>query len=84
MASSVQEKWRPPSCRASPNRARSPGDIIVCDVIAAAAQRLATVAGVAFAETNADLVALSDALVLCVKPIDELDALRSLQTGAAE
>ena len=64
--------------------ALAPGDIIVSDVIAAAAQRLATVAGVAFAETNADLVAMADALVLCVKPNDALDALRSLHTGAAE
>ena len=64
--------------------ALAPGEIIVSDVIASAAQRLATVAGVAFAETNADLVALSDALVLCVKPNDALDALRSLQAGAAE
>ena len=60
------------------------GDIIVSDVIAAAAQRLATVAGVAFAETNADLVAMAEALVLCVKPNDALDALRSLRAGAAE
>ena len=62
----------------------APGDILVSDVLAAVAQRLATVAGVAFAETNADLVAMSDALVLCVKPYDALAALRSLQAGAAE
>ena len=60
------------------------GDVIVSDVIAAAAQRLATVAGVAFAETNGDLVAMADALVLCVKPNDAIEALRSLRAGAAE
>ncbi len=60
------------------------GDVIVSDVIAAAAQRLATVAGVAFAETNAELVALADTLVLCVKPNDALEALRSLRMGVAE
>jgi pyrroline-5-carboxylate reductase len=59
-------------------------DVAVSDVVAAAAQRLATLTGVAFAETNADLVAMSDALVLCVKPHDALHALRSLQAGAAE
>ena len=64
--------------------ALAPDEVIVSDVIAAAAQRLATVAGVAFAETNADLVAMADALVLCVKPNDALDALRSLRTGAGE
>ncbi len=64
--------------------ALAPGDIIVSDVIAGMAQRLATVAGVAFAETNADLVAMSDALVLCVKPHDALDALRALRAEAAE
>ncbi|MCE9609200.1 MAG: pyrroline-5-carboxylate reductase [Chthoniobacter sp.] len=64
--------------------ALAPGDVLVSDVIAATAQRLATVAGVAFAETNADLVAMTDALVLCVKPYDALEALRSLRAGAAE
>ena len=64
--------------------ALAPGDVIVSDVIAAAAQRLATVAGVAFAETNADLVALAGALVLCVKPNDALAALRSLRKGSAK
>jgi pyrroline-5-carboxylate reductase len=64
--------------------ALAPGEVIVSDVIAAAAQRLATVAGVAFAETNAELVAQAEALVLCVKPYDALDALRSLRAGAAE
>ena len=59
--------------------ALAPGEVIVCDVIAAAAQRLATVAGVAFAETNAELVAQAEALVLCVKPGDALAALRELR-----
>lgn len=62
----------------------APGDVIVSDVIAAAAQRLATVAGVAFAESNADLVAIAGALVLCVKPADAIDALRSLRMDEAE
>ena len=64
--------------------ALAPGDVVVSDVIAAAAQRLATVAGVAFAETNAELVAQAEALVLCVKPNDALEALRALRTGAGE
>ena len=64
--------------------ALAPGDVVVSDVIAAAAQRLATVAGVAFAETNVELVAQADALVLCVKPNDALEALRSLRAGAGE
>jgi len=62
----------------------APGDVIVSDVVAAAAQRLATTAGVAFTETNEELVAMADALVLCVKPNDALDALRAFSPRAGE
>ncbi len=64
--------------------ALAPGDVLVSDVVAAAAQRLATTAGVAFTETNEELVAMAEALVLCVKPNDALAALRSLRGGAAD
>jgi pyrroline-5-carboxylate reductase len=57
-------------------------DVRVSDVIPGVAEKLAKDAGVGIAGSNAQLAAESDALVLCVKPGDALDALRAL--GAAE
>jgi pyrroline-5-carboxylate reductase len=62
----------------------APGDVIVSDVVPGVAQRLAAMVNVAFTETNEELVAMADALVLCVKPNDALEALRSLQGKAAD
>jgi len=56
----------------------APAQIAVTDCVAAAAQQLASAAGVRAVATNADLAAACDTLVLCVKPGDALDALRAL------
>ena len=58
-----------------------PSDLLVSDAVPAVAQKLAAEAGVN-AVDNAKLVAESDALVLCVKPVDAIDALRGLGVGA--
>ncbi len=56
--------------------------IAVSDAIPAVAEKLASDTGVAV-QTNDQLVAFADALVLCVKPNDALVALRSIQDRAA-
>lgn len=55
--------------------------VLVTDIYAAAAQKLATEAGVTALPTNADVVAAADTLVICVKPNDALAALRDLNTS---
>ncbi len=57
-------------------------DILVSDAVAGVAEKLAAGAKVTAVASNADLVAQADVLVLCVKPVDALAALRSLG-GAA-
>jgi pyrroline-5-carboxylate reductase len=52
--------------------------ILVTDVVPAAAQKLATDAGVTALATNAEVAAAADVLILCVKPNDALAALREL------
>ena len=56
--------------------------IAVSDAIPAVAEKLASDCGVAM-QTNDQLVAFADALVLCVKPNDALAALRSIRERAA-
>jgi pyrroline-5-carboxylate reductase len=57
--------------------------ITVSDAIPEVARKLAAAAGLAAAATNEDLAGAADALVLCVKPNDALDALRSVRERAA-
>ncbi len=57
-------------------------DIFVSDAVPGVADKLAATAQVTALQTNADLAARADALVLCVKPNDALDALRSLRDRA--
>jgi pyrroline-5-carboxylate reductase len=55
-----------------------PADIVISDLYAAVAEKLSKATGAAFAATNASLVDKADAVVLCVKPNDALDALREV------
>jgi pyrroline-5-carboxylate reductase len=55
-----------------------PSAVVISDVYAAAAEKLSKATGVAIAGTNAELVEKVDALLLCVKPNDALDALREV------
>jgi pyrroline-5-carboxylate reductase len=55
-----------------------PAEIVVSDLYAAASDKLSKATGVAVAGTNAVLVEKADAIVLCVKPNDALDALREV------
>src|SRR4051812_24036516 len=56
----------------------APGDVIVTDVVRAAAEALAKATGATIAPTNAELAARADHIVLCVKPQDAVSALREL------
>ena len=59
-----------------------PGEsVLVTDIYPAAAQKLATEAGVTALPTNAEVATAADALVICVKPNDALAALRDLDTS---
>jgi pyrroline-5-carboxylate reductase len=53
-------------------------EVVISDVHAATADKLSKAAGVAVAGTNGALVEKVDALLLCVKPNDALDALREV------
>jgi pyrroline-5-carboxylate reductase len=55
-----------------------PSDIVVSDVLTVAAEKLSKITGAAIAATNAALIEKADAIVLCVKPNDALDALRDV------
>jgi pyrroline-5-carboxylate reductase len=59
-------------------------EIFVSDAVPGVAEKLASSARVTAVATNAELVDQAGVLVLCVKPNDALDALRSLGAGAAE
>lgn len=65
------------------SRAFASGDILVCDAVPAVAQKLATVAKVTAAATNESLAKQAGVLVLCVKPVDALEALRALRGAVA-
>jgi pyrroline-5-carboxylate reductase len=56
-------------------------DILVCDAVPGVAEKLATLVQAKAVAKNEELAAKSDALVLCVKPADALDALRALRDG---
>jgi len=58
-------------------------EILVSDAVPGVAAKLAAAAGVSAVATNEELVAQAGVLVLCVKPNDALDALRSLGPAAA-
>ena len=51
-------------------------DVLVTDVVAAAAEKLALATGARVARDNRELAGKSDAIVLCVKPADALAALQ--------
>ena len=51
--------------------------VVLSDVHATTVEKLAKATGAAVALTNCALVEQSDVVVLCVKPNDALDALRS-------
>ena len=55
--------------------------IVVSDYVQAAAEQLATAAGVRAVAGNGDLCAAADVIVLCVKPGDALNALRALESA---
>ena len=55
-------------------------DVVISDVYAAAAEKLAKATGAAIAATNPALVEKVDVIVLCVKPNDALDALREVRS----
>ncbi len=57
----------------------SKSEIRVTDCLATVSAQLAETAGVNAADSNAELAAASDVLVLCVKPGDALEALRALR-----
>ena len=61
----------------------SRGEIFVSDAVPGVADRLAAAAKVTAVASNAELCAQADVLVLCVKPNDALEALRSLRGAAA-
>ena len=55
--------------------------ILVTDIHPPASLKLATEAGVTALKSNAEVAAVADALVICVKPHDALAALRALDTA---
>ena len=55
--------------------------IFVTDIFPAIAQKLATETGVSALPTNAEIAAVADALVICVKPNDALAALRAIDSA---
>ena len=55
--------------------------ILVTDIYLPASQKLAAEAGVTALPSNAEVAAVADALVICVKPHDALAALRALDTA---
>jgi pyrroline-5-carboxylate reductase len=57
-------------------------NILVSDTVPGLAEKLAAAAEVTAVGSNAELVAEADVLVLCVKPNDALEALRSLGAAA--
>ncbi len=61
-----------------------PADVVVSDAVPAAATRLAKSTGARAAETNAEVVASSEVVILAVKPADAIAALQSLNSGGME
>ena len=65
------------------SRAFAPEQIVVCDAVPGLAEKLAGAVQATAVATNEQLADQAHALVLCVKPVDALDALRSLRSGLA-
>jgi pyrroline-5-carboxylate reductase len=61
------------------SRAFAREDILVCDAMPGVAEKLAAAAQVKAVGKNEELGAKSDVLVLCVKPVDALEALKGLR-----
>lgn len=59
-------------------------DLFLSDALPAAAEKLAAETGATKVDTNAEVFAASDAVVLAVKPGDALAALKSLASGSME
>jgi len=65
------------------SRAFAREEILVCDAVPGLAEKLAAAVQAGAAATNEQLARQADALVLCVKPVDALDALRALRAHLA-
>ena len=61
----------------------APGDVVVTDVYPVAAEKLAEATGARRVDSNAELAAAADVIVLCVKPGDALEALRGIASALA-
>jgi pyrroline-5-carboxylate reductase len=71
-------------CGAADSGAFAREDILVSDAVPGVAEKLAETAKVTAVAGNAELVAQAAVLVLCVKPYDALEALRSLGKAAED
>jgi pyrroline-5-carboxylate reductase len=58
-----------------------PADILVCDAVSGLAETLAATVGATAASSNEELARQVAVVVLCVKPVDALDALRALRSS---
>jgi pyrroline-5-carboxylate reductase len=65
------------------SRAFSREDILVCDAVPGFAEKLAGLVKATAVAKNEELAKQADALVLCVKPADAIEALRALRGGVA-
>jgi pyrroline-5-carboxylate reductase len=65
------------------SRAFAREEILVCDAVPGVAEKLAVAAEVSAVVTNEQLAQGVGALVLCVKPVDALEALRALRPNIA-
>lgn len=63
--------------------ALNPGEIVGSDPVPAAARQLSTETGIKVVEGNLQVCAASDVIVLCVKPVDAMAALREMSAGLA-
>jgi len=61
------------------SRAFAREDILVCDAVAGVAEKLAAAVQATAVTTNEKLATQAGTLVLCVKPVDALEALRALR-----
>ncbi len=63
------------------SRAFAREDILICDAVPAVAEKLASLVKATAVAKNEELAAKSEAIVLCVKPADALEALRGIRDG---
>jgi pyrroline-5-carboxylate reductase len=59
-------------------------DVTLSDAVPAAAENLATAISARAVASNAEAVAVSDVVILAVKPVDAITALESLKSGSPE